>query len=578
MDAPTPTLATCRPAGQPRPPEQVRRLLRLLVALVLVLMIGGVGAVIIHLRQADIEEAASGTQGVARLLDEHLSRMLSGADSILMRAAEISRSRLDGQITAAEELRRFQELVTTLPERGALVSTDAKGLVVNSTAAPESAGGVSLAARPWFQAVAAGAPVVVGPMFRARIHQRLIFTVSRPVTDAHGRFAGMVSVGIDVGIFADYHRSLVLGRDGFVAASTNNQIVLRQPRPEDFVDNPFVGGTLAEATAAEPNGTTFITLETDGIERIISYRTLPVFNVVVVAGMGVDQVLAPWRRTALFLGGGILVIAIGLSGVARMAFRAIDNEEAIARGLEAAVRQRTLEAEQRAEEARQANDSKTRFLAAASHDLRQPLQAAGMFTEVLSSRVTEPSQIMVVDKLRQSIEATNSLLTSLLDVSTLEAGKIKPNIATFHLMPLLARLAEQMEPEASVKGLSIGAITTSAQVVSDPVLLERMLRNLLVNAVRYTESGGIRIGCRRRGDAMVAIQVWDTGIGIPVDKLQAVFDDFTRLDAIRDRKGNKGLGLGLGVVRRMAVLLDHGLDLKSVPGKGSCFTVLVKRA
>jgi signal transduction histidine kinase len=242
------------------------------------------------------------------------------------------------------------------------------------------------------------------------------------------------------------------------------------------------------------------------------------------------------------------------------------------------VQDRTMEAERRAEEARQANESKTRFLAAASHDLRQPLQAAGMFTEVLAGQISDPRQAKVLDKLRQSLDATNSLLTTLLDVSGLEAGKLKPNMATFRLMPLLSGLVEQMEPEASARGLSIGAVPTSATVTSDPVLLERLLRNLLVNAVRYTETGGIVVGCRRRGPDQLVIQVCDSGIGIPEDKQAAVFEDFVRLDTPADRTMGRGLGLGLGVVRRMAALLGHPLELVSKPGRGSRFGVVVPRA
>ena len=141
-------------------------------------------------------------------------------------------------------------------------------------------------------------------------------------------------------------------------------------------------------------------------------------------------------------------------------------------------------------------------------------------------------------------------------------------------MPLLAGLVDQIEPEASAKGLAIGAVPTSLQVSSDPVLLERLLRNLLVNAVRYTESGRVLIGCRRRGDRVV-ILVLDSGIGIPTDKVDTVFDDFVRLDSPAERGGSRGLGLGLGVVRRMAALLGHPLELRSSPGKGSCFGVVV---
>ncbi len=568
-------LPFCRPLKVTRPPEDVRRLLQLLVGLMTALMIAGLVGVLAHMRNMALEEAASSTQGVARLLDEHLARTLTTTDSILMNAAKISLTRSQGQISAVDELRAFQQLVTNLPERGAILATDALGNVITNTTTPDAVP-ANIAHREWFQSLKAGTPVAVGPMFRNRFNNRLIFTLSRRVANEEGDFVGMISVGIDVAVFTDFHKSLVLGQNGYVSASTKGDIILRQPQPEAFMGRSVATGLLAAAAAADPTGTLRVTSMLDDIDRIVSYRTLPGFDVLVSAGMAVDEVLASWRRTALLLGVSLIAVTAGLMSVARMAFRAIGREESISAGMEVTIRERTDEANQRALEARLANESKTRFLAAASHDLRQPLQAAGMFTEVLAASVTDPKQILVVDKLRQSIESTNALLTSLLDVSILEAGKIKPNFSTFRLMPLLNGLVDQVEPEASRKGLSIGAISTSAVVTSDPVLLERLLRNLLLNAVRYTEKGGIRVGCRRRGK-WVVIQIIDTGIGIPADKIQSVFDDFTRLEAPQDRRTSKGLGLGLGVVRRMAALLGHRLDLTSIPDKGSCFSVMVKR-
>ncbi|MBC7906537.1 MAG: HAMP domain-containing histidine kinase, partial [Rhodospirillaceae bacterium] len=269
--------------------------------------------------------------------------------------------------------------------------------------------------------------------------------------------------------------------------------------------------------------------------------------------------------------GSLLTLLLG--ALVRMTFAGMAREEALLRGLEETVRERTEEAHEQAEQARRANESKTRFLAAASHDLRQPLQAAGMFVEALAGRLSDSPHANIVDKLRQSVDATQALLTTLLDVSILEAGKIVPHISTFSLMPLLANLYDQMEPEAQAKNLKLKMVPTSARVLSDPVLVERMLRNLMVNALRYTDKGGIVLGCRRRGDHL-AICVVDSGIGIPEDKLEMVFDDFTRLG----ERGNRGLGLGLGVVRRTANLLGLRVELRSTLGKGSCFAVLVPLA
>nr|WP_249209238.1 HAMP domain-containing sensor histidine kinase [Magnetospirillum sulfuroxidans] len=259
-----------------------------------------------------------------------------------------------------------------------------------------------------------------------------------------------------------------------------------------------------------------------------------------------------------------------------MAFDSLKREEELIQGLEETVRDRTHEAEQRAEEARRANDSKTRFLAAASHDLRQPLQAAGMFVEALSARLGNSPHQNIVDKMRQSVDATQALLATLLDVSTLEAGHIEPVPTTFSVAPMLTALVEQLEPEASKRNLVLRLVPTDAEIISDPVLLERMLRNLLYNALRYTKEGKILVGCRHRGNK-IAICVVDTGIGIPEDKFTAIFEDFSRL-GVKGHGSDRGLGLGLAVVRRMAELLGHGIEVRSQVDKGSSFAVIVPLA
>jgi signal transduction histidine kinase len=574
----TPSVPAFPPARKTHPPDEVRRVLRLLIGFTLVLMTVGSAAFLIHLRSMALDAAAANTQAVARLMDEHLSRTLATTETLLARGAQNTQNRLSGRISTAQELQELLALEASLPERGSFVIADDQGHVTMTTVPNPLPTSRTVADREWFQAIAQGKPMTIGPMVFGRNSGKLLFTVNRRIEDEDGHFAGMISSGIETAFFTDFYNTLVLGRGGYIAADTGHQVMLRQPNPEKYVGISVKGGKVVAAAAKTPSGTLTTTSPLDGIERIVSYRTLPRYGVVISVGMAIDDVLAPWRHTALLLGLALAAVSLALVGLSALAFRGLAREESITAGLEATIAERTLESERRAEEARQANDSKTRFLAAASHDLRQPLQAAGMFTEVLAGQVEDPRQVKVLDKLRQSLDATNSLLTTLLDVSGLEAGKIKPNVTSFRLMPLLTGLVEQMEPEASAKGLVIGAAPTSAVITSDPVLLERLLRNLLVNAVRYTAQGGILVGCRRRGPDHLVIQVFDTGIGIEADKLSTVFEDFVRLDTPALRATGQGLGLGLGVVRRMAALLGHPLELASRPGRGSCFGVVVPRA
>jgi len=565
------------PAKQDRPPDELKGILRLLVMLVVVLMLLGSAGFLVHLRQSTLDDAEANTVGVARLLDETLTRTLGTTDMLLRRMAEIARAHHHGRISAEQERAELGDLQASLPERGSIVVIDSKGDTIASLVPSVVGSPVNLSDRPWFKAHAEGTELVIAPMVFARFSNNLIFTVSRRVSDDQGNFIGVVACGIHAIYFTNFYNSLVLGQGGVIAAAGPDGLILRQPNPELYVNRSVQGGAIFTAASRTPTGTIVGTSQFDGIERINTYRRLKDYDIVVVAGMSVDEVLAPWWSTAGALCLALLMAGTAVAGLAMMAFRGIGREQAILAGLEQRVQERTEEAEHRAEEARLANESKTRFLAAASHDLRQPLQAAGMFAEVLSARITDPATVSVVDKLRRSIEATNSLLGSLLDVSALEAGKITPNLSAFRLMPLLAALVDQIEPEATARGLSIGAVPTKARIVSDPVLLERLLRNLLVNAVRYTETGGVLIGCRHRGDH-VAIQVWDTGIGIPASQVAKVFDDFTRIDRPGAAVDSRGLGLGLGVVRRMAGLLDHPLEVRTLSGRGSCFGVVVPRA
>ncbi|MBP2313235.1 sensor histidine kinase [Azospirillum soli] len=224
-------------------------------------------------------------------------------------------------------------------------------------------------------------------------------------------------------------------------------------------------------------------------------------------------------------------------------------------------------------EAESANLAKSRFLAAASHDLRQPFQAMSLFHHILSARLTDPKQQEVAVKLGEALATGNTLLNNLLDTSALESGTVKPRPQSFPFQEIADRLATEIADQATGKGLSLRMVPTSAIVHSDPVLLERMVRNLLVNALRYTVSGRILLGCRRRG-GQLAIEVWDTGPGIPADQQQRIFEDFYRCGADQPDAG-RGLGLGLSIVRRTAQILGHRVGVRSTVGKGTVFSIAV---
>jgi two-component system, chemotaxis family, CheB/CheR fusion protein len=224
-------------------------------------------------------------------------------------------------------------------------------------------------------------------------------------------------------------------------------------------------------------------------------------------------------------------------------------------------------------QAERANLGKSRFLAAASHDLRQPLQTIFLMQGILATTVTDPAALKLVTRLGESLEVMSSLLNKLLDINQLEAGIVNPEPSDFSVDALLERLQRDFTYQAEGKGLSCRVVSSHHEIHSDPILLEQMIRNLLSNALKYTDHGKILLGCRRHGD-QVRIEVWDTGHGIPEGQLKAIFEEFHQLDnPARERA--RGLGLGLSIVQRLGDLLGHKVDVRSIPGKGSVFAVEV---
>jgi signal transduction histidine kinase/CheY-like chemotaxis protein len=224
-----------------------------------------------------------------------------------------------------------------------------------------------------------------------------------------------------------------------------------------------------------------------------------------------------------------------------------------------------------------ANRAKTQLLAAASHDLRQPLHALGLFVAALAAKVREVELKPLVGRVQGSLEALDAQFAQLLDLSRLEAGMLVPERARVPLGPLFAHVAAEHAPQASAKGLRCIGVPTGLAVDSDPIMLQRILRNLVGNALRYTRTGGVVIGARRRGDR-VAIEVADTGIGIASEHAARVFEEFYQVPgSAAAGTGGHGMGLGLAIVRRLAVLLGHEVTLDSRPGRGSRFCVLAPR-
>lgn len=283
-------------------------------------------------------------------------------------------------------------------------------------------------------------------------------------------------------------------------------------------------------------------------------------------------------RTAKLPGGGYVST---LSDVTQQVLAA-ENLERANETLENRVRERTNQLMRLNEElagakaaADDANLGKTKFLAAAGHDILQPLNAARLYISALVEKEATSEQARLVSNVDQSLEAVEEIIGALLDISRLDTGALKPEFTSFPLGELLRQIEIEFIPSAKDKDLRLIVLPTRHWVNSDRRLLRRLLQNLVSNGLKYTKSGKILVGCRLNGDR-VAVQVWDTGLGIPQHKQEAVFREFERLD--QGAKMARGLGLGLSIVERISRVLDHPITLRSRQDRGSMFAVSLPRA
>jgi signal transduction histidine kinase len=220
--------------------------------------------------------------------------------------------------------------------------------------------------------------------------------------------------------------------------------------------------------------------------------------------------------------------------------------------------------------------ARTQFFTAASHDLRQPLHALVLFTESLRLRNRDSALEPTITSIGASVDALEALFDKLLDLTSIESGAIVVEPQWFHMREVYARLKLHFEPQAFDKGLGLDFVGGRHAVRTDPLLVERILRNLVCNAIRYTEDGGLLVSCRARGDRLL-LQVWDTGVGIEPRLLPSIFDEFYQVRAPSgpDQSPRKGLGLGLAIVRRLSELLNAPLSVRSRPGHGTVFSLLL---
>ncbi|WP_247882655.1 ATP-binding protein [Azospirillum sp. TSA2s] len=526
-----------------------------------------------------LERSEDDARQAAILFDGHARGVLDASIDLLEQVA----GRMDGRGLRSWAERSLPEAMA-VERNGRLSLLGADGSLRYGSAVafaePETSDGLSLLVRP----LPPGEEHQVLPAFGHMAGQPAIL-FARRIHTAAGVFDGAVLVAVPVSAlnpvlnaFGDgLARSVGLYRpDGVRLAGIGVPSLGPLPRLDE--------GTIRVDANWTGTGKPSIL----GVKRMAD---LPILSAVTIPR---TAVLEPWY---VRMERGLVVVVAGVAALAGLSMlgAASLRREALARQaltqanaqlelanaqLEERVEERTaalstlnLRLSRALEEKERANQAKGRFLSAANHDLRQPFQALRLFHHILMERLAETRDRSIAEKMGEALDAGEKLLHALLEVATLDAGVVRPQLADVPVSAVLEELLAEFRGMATEKGLTLRAMPTRMVIRTDRTLLTRMLGDLLRNAIRFTDKGRVTIGCRRHG-RWLRIEVWDTGTGIPAEQLDNIFEDFVQLgNPERDRR--QGLGLGLAKVRRKAALLGHTVEVRSLQGRGSVFAVHV---
>jgi signal transduction histidine kinase/CheY-like chemotaxis protein len=493
-----------------------------------------------------------------------------------------------GQEAESRLAQRAQQEIGDFPSIGRIYIVGAAGrIVLAGGVIPKGMIGGDVSDRLYFKRAANGdrGQIFDGPL-RSKFTGEWLIVLSRRLENKKGDFLGVAVASIPVGYFQKRfaavdlfpHGVMVfrtmqglqvarysldtneLGVTGDGLISTELQAILRE-RPER--DHEFYE-TLAPQ---------------DKVERLYAYQKLSHAPYFILIGQPKAVLDQSWRRLASELGLlslGALVASLWIARRLHSSALSLNEDKRL---LEKRVADRTKELEAKNRDlvaseaqAESANYAKSKFLAAASHDLRQPVQSLVLLLSVIERQVEgQPKAIETIAMMKQAVGGLQRLLTGILGISLLEAGVVEASMESVDVGDLVGRLAREYAPIAEAKGLRLRSVPQPLHARTDATLLERVLRNLIENALRFTLKGGILIGIRRRGER-VRIDVIDTGLGIPTDKQTEIFEEFRQLhNPGRDHR--EGLGLGLAIVARLASLLGTQVEVASNFGRGSRFSL-----
>ncbi len=579
----------------------------LLAACLLLPLIAAVASGLL-LRESTLAQARAEAEDMALLLREHALRVLEAQEQVIARIDARTRGlSWDTIETSADIHGLLQTMRDQSPHVDGIWLVDPQGRTVNSAdffPMPHS----TVTEREYFQVLRDRDETHLGEMIVGRLKGNLNFNLSRRRSPTAGQppgtFDGLILVTSSLEYFEAFWGGIHAMAPHVVGlVRADGKLLARYPgmdRPPPRIPE---ASPLYRLMGERRSGTYEFVSAADGVERIYGFAKLGDYPAFLVFGIDRLGALKPWRDQ---MGWILLAALLGSAALTGMTVLAMANarreRKATARwrraadALRAEVDRRTeaerdlvaterhvaelerMQAEIDAARARAeaADRDKTRFLAAASHDLRQPLQAMRSLSHLLVERLPEGPERELAAKLQVAVRANAGLVNALLDISKLDAGLTEPRPTRFPAQELLDEMAVEFGPVAAEKGLRLRVMPCAGWLETDRDLLGAIVRNLVSNAIRHTGSGGVAVGCRPAGDRL-RIEVWDTGPGIPAAQREEIFKEFHQLqNPERDRA--KGLGIGLATVDRLTKLLGLPLTLRSEPGRGSVFAITVPRA
>ena len=544
---------------------------------------------LIFTRQRDTEASERRLQHFSIMMAEHTARSFEAIDVLLREiSTDLSTNRSGWEYWEPSKGWEYiaQRHSRALTQMRDLIVFDRHGnqRFISTYFPPPQ---INVKDRPYFAAIEKGADVATWGPFIGRNSGRYSYGLGRRITGPDKRFAGIAFADMEPGYMQDFCWSNRLSDDfESVLINAGGQIVA-SCRPADISRHSAVLGAPASDVLFEGKLRSLIpeTGLKSGNGLLMSVSPVPGFSDLrILTAIPEKTLLANWRSRLLELGTLSLLVSIVLLVGALLVRRQIREMTAMTQELAAShehleerVREATLELAGEKDVAERANKAKSRFLAAASHDLRQPLHALSLFAADLQRQVRSginQDQGRLAEQIAASTSVLGELLDSLLDISRLDVAGIKPEIRAFPLNPIFERLNNSFRRAAADRNLTLRFRPTRQWLASDPVMIERILANLISNALRYTPIGGrVLVAARKRGEE-VRVEIRDNGVGIAPENQAAIFAEFYQVDNVA-REQNKGLGLGLSIVDRLTHALGVRLNLCSQLGEGTSFALSI---